>query len=193
MVCVQCLSYCSTLPGISITVCRNSAKHILMCANMQEQPMATAAQLYTQLLRLPFVLNDKNLSCTASRFPHLIYLKLITYATYATAWKFKKEMTQLTSTDIHPTLLPVGSRQTPARQALADFLPSQSQYRGLQEFVYKAVTTLMSGRIFQLICNLSGTSALGSFFLVSTARSATLSRYTLSSIKLMGRREQGQE
>jgi len=102
-------------------------------------------------------------------------------------------MTQLTSTDIHPTLLPVGSRQTPARLALADFLPSQSQYRGLQEFVYKAVTTLMSGRIFQLICNLSGTSALGSFFLVSTARSATLSRYTLSSIKLMGRREQGQE
>lgn len=141
----------------------------------------------------PFVLNDKNLSCTVSRFPHLIHLKLITYATYAKAWKFKKEMTQLTSTDILPTPLPVGSCQSPARQALADFQPPQSQYRGQQEFVYKAVTTLMSGWIFQLICNLSGTSALGSFFLVSTACSATLSHYTLSSIKLMGRREQGQE
>lgn len=135
----------------------------------------------------------KRMRYMVSRYPCLIYLKPITYSTYATASRFKKEMTQLTSSDIHPAPLPVGSCQSPARQALAEFQPRQSQYHRQQEFVYKAVTTLMSGWIFQLICNLSGTSALGSFFLVSTARSAVLSHYTLSSIKLMGRREQSQE
>lgn len=102
-------------------------------------------------------------------------------------------MTRPPSGIIHPAPLAVGSRLSPVCQALADFQPLQSRYRGQQEFVYKAVTTLMSGWIFQLICNLSGTSALGSFFLVSTACSAALSRYTLSSIKLMGRREQSQK
>lgn len=57
-------------------------------------------------------------------------------------------MTQLTSSNIHPALLPVGSHQSPVCQALADFQPLQSRCHGQQEFVYKAVTTLMSGWIF---------------------------------------------
>lgn len=190
---VRCCSYCSRLPAPRSRFAGahpTTAWPTQICKSNPppQQCRCASSSSIGRLCRL-----TEGMGFSVSRYPHLIYLKPITSSTYATASRFKKRWPSWPpATSTRPLSL-LALVKVLSVKHLQTFSLCNLRVAGSKSLYTKLSPPSWVGGFFQLICNLSGTSALGSFSLVSTARSAALSRYTLSSIELMGRREQSQK